>query len=60
MCKVVWTIEADLAAGELLYITGDPIVLGCWDPETAILMSPTEQANLWKAEVKVCVSFCSY
>ncbi|XP_015900787.3 ribonuclease E/G-like protein, chloroplastic isoform X3 [Ziziphus jujuba] len=53
MCKVVWTIEADLAVGELLYITGDPIVLGRWDPKMAILMSPAEHANSWKAEVKI-------
>ncbi|KAK9285682.1 hypothetical protein L1049_024881 [Liquidambar formosana] len=53
LCKVVWTIEADLADGELLYITGDPKVLGSWEPEMAILMSPTEHANLWKAEVKI-------
>ncbi|KAF3964959.1 hypothetical protein CMV_010812 [Castanea mollissima] len=52
-CNVVWTIEADLRAGELLYITGDPVVFGCWEPEMAILMSPTEHANLWKAEAQL-------
>ncbi|XP_059449230.1 ribonuclease E/G-like protein, chloroplastic isoform X1 [Corylus avellana] len=51
--RIVWTIEADLTAGQLLYITGDPDVLGSWDPEMAILMSPTEHTNLWKAEVKM-------
>ncbi|KAM1822182.1 hypothetical protein ACFX1X_024625 [Malus domestica] len=53
MCKIVWTIEADLEAGQFLYITGDPTVLGCWEPGIAILMSPTEHTNLWKAEVKI-------
>ncbi|XP_034206647.1 ribonuclease E/G-like protein, chloroplastic isoform X2 [Prunus dulcis] len=53
MCKIVWTIEADLAAGEFLYITGDPTILGCWEPEIAMLMSPTEHTNLWKAEVRI-------
>ncbi|KAM1218664.1 hypothetical protein ACFX15_045064 [Malus domestica] len=53
MCKIVWTIEADLQAGQFLYITGDPTVLGCWEPEIAILMSPMEHTNLWKAEVKI-------
>ncbi|KAL5794363.1 hypothetical protein ACOSP7_002957 [Xanthoceras sorbifolium] len=53
LCEVVWTIEADVAPGQLLYITGDPGVLGCWDPDMAILMSPTEDGNLWKAEVKI-------
>ena len=53
MRKLVWTVETDLEAGQLLYLTGDPAALGCWEPEMAILMSPTEHANLWKAEVKV-------
>ncbi|KAF8409769.1 hypothetical protein HHK36_005848 [Tetracentron sinense] len=54
LCKVLWTVEADLADGQLLYITGDPIALGCWEPESAVLMSPSsEHANLWKTEVKV-------
>lgn len=53
LCEIVWTVEADLEAGQLLYITGDPSVLGCWEPDMAILMSPTEHENLWKAEVKV-------
>ncbi|CBI28473.3 unnamed protein product, partial [Vitis vinifera] len=53
LCKVIWTIEADLEDGQLLYITGDPNVLGCWEPDMAVLMSPTEHTNLWKAEVKI-------
>ncbi|CAB4274557.1 unnamed protein product [Prunus armeniaca] len=53
MYKIVWTIAADLAAGEFLYITGDPTILGCWEPDIAILMSPTEHTNLWKAEVGI-------
>ncbi|XP_062107107.1 ribonuclease E/G-like protein, chloroplastic isoform X2 [Humulus lupulus] len=52
-CKVVLTIETDLKAGQLLYVTGDPIALGCWDLEMAVLMSPTEHANLWRAEVEI-------
>lgn len=51
--EVVWTVEADLAEGQLLYISGEPVALGCWKPETAILMSPTEHANIWVAEVKI-------
>lgn len=58
LCEVVWTVEADLAAGQLLYITGDPIVLGCWQPEMAVLLCPTEHENLWKAEVKVILHSC--
>lgn len=53
LCEVVWTVEADLAAGQLLYVTGDPISLGGWQPDMAIQMCATEQAKLWKTEVKV-------
>ncbi|XP_068636891.1 ribonuclease E/G-like protein, chloroplastic [Aristolochia californica] len=54
LCKVLWSIEADIADGQLLYVTGDPLSLGCWEPEMAILMSPSsEQSNLWKTEIKV-------
>eukprot|EP00257_Ricinus_communis_P019196 XP_015578112.1 ribonuclease E/G-like protein, chloroplastic [Ricinus communis] len=53
LCTVVWTVEADLTAGQLLYITGEPISLGGWQPEMALLMCPTEHANLWTTEVKI-------
>uniref|UniRef100_A0A0R0L011 CBM20 domain-containing protein n=1 Tax=Glycine max TaxID=3847 RepID=A0A0R0L011_SOYBN len=53
LCKIIWTVEADLEDGHLLYITGDPAVLGCWKPNMAVLMSPTEDANTWKAEFQI-------
>ena len=53
LCKIIWTVEADVEDGHLLYITGDPAVLGCWKPKKAVLMSPTEHANVWKAEFQV-------
>ncbi|XP_045829250.1 ribonuclease E/G-like protein, chloroplastic isoform X4 [Trifolium pratense] len=53
LCKIVWTVEANLEDGHLLYITGDPAVLGCWKPNMALLMSPTEHANIWKAESQI-------
>lgn len=53
LCELVWTVEADLAPGQLLYVTGDPVVLGCWDPEMAILMHPISHPNLWEAQVTV-------
>ncbi|TKY56428.1 Ribonuclease E/G protein [Spatholobus suberectus] len=53
LCKIIWTVEADLEDGHLLYITGDPAVLGCWKPHMALLMSPTEHANIWKAEFQI-------
>lgn len=46
ICKIVLTIEFDLEDGHLLYIIGDPVVLGCWKQNTAILMSHTEHANI--------------
>ncbi|KAF6153815.1 hypothetical protein GIB67_001048 [Kingdonia uniflora] len=53
-CKVLWAIEADLADGQLVYITGDPVTLGSWKQEMAIRMSSSaEHSNLWKTEVKV-------
>ncbi|GLT51136.1 hypothetical protein SLA2020_245660 [Shorea laevis] len=53
LCKIVWIMEADVEEGQYLYITGDPVALGCWEPEIAILMSPTGQTNIWRAEVKI-------
>lgn len=53
LCKIIWTVEADLEDGQLLYLTGDPAVLGCWKLNMAVLMSPTEHANIWKAEFQV-------
>jgi len=53
LCKIIWTVEADLEDGHLLYLTGDPAVLGCWKPNMAVLLSPTEHANIWKAEFPV-------
>lgn len=58
-CDVVWTVEADLGAGQILYITGDPISLGGWQQEIALRMYPTEQANLWKTEAKVNIPSCN-
>ncbi|WOK98136.1 ribonuclease E/G-like protein, chloroplastic isoform X1 [Canna indica] len=52
--KVLWSIEADVMDGYLLFITGDPISLGCWDPEMAIHLSRyKEHDNLWMTEIKV-------
>ncbi|XP_014504429.1 ribonuclease E/G-like protein, chloroplastic [Vigna radiata var. radiata] len=53
LCKVIWTVEADLEDGHLLYLTGDLAVLGCWKPNMAVLLSPTEHANIWKAEFPI-------
>uniref|UniRef100_A0A2P2LE59 Uncharacterized protein MANES_12G064500 n=1 Tax=Rhizophora mucronata TaxID=61149 RepID=A0A2P2LE59_RHIMU len=52
-CEVVWTVEADLAPGQHLYLTGDPFVLGSWQPERAIQMSPSDHGNTWRADVEL-------
>lgn len=54
LCKVVWAIEAELADGQVLYVTGDPFALGCWEPDMAIPMTPClENSNVWKAEIRI-------
>jgi len=58
LCKIIWTVEADLEDGHLLYLTGDLAVLGCWKPNMAVLLSPTEHANIWKAEFPVILADC--
>ncbi|KAK4796566.1 hypothetical protein SAY86_028892 [Trapa natans] len=52
-CEILWIVEAELADGQLLYVTGDPAELGGWKPDMAMLMSQTSHSNLWKAEIKV-------
>ncbi|KAJ3693195.1 hypothetical protein LUZ60_008675 [Juncus effusus] len=54
LCRVIWSIEADLLNGSVIFLTGDPVSLGCWDPDLAISFSPSLQdTNLWEAEIKV-------
>ncbi|CAM8957560.1 unnamed protein product [Rhodiola kirilowii] len=53
LCKIVWIVEAELKDDQLLYVTGDITDLGCWNTEMAILMEPTEDTNIWKAEAEV-------
>ncbi|XP_020109787.1 ribonuclease E/G-like protein, chloroplastic isoform X1 [Ananas comosus] len=54
LCKVVWTVEADVLDRYLIFITGDLVSLGCWEPEMAVLLFPCiENTNLWKTEIKV-------
>uniref|UniRef100_A0A7N1A8M5 CBM20 domain-containing protein n=1 Tax=Kalanchoe fedtschenkoi TaxID=63787 RepID=A0A7N1A8M5_KALFE len=53
LCKVVWIVEAELKDDQLLYVTGDITGLGCWNTELGILMEPTENTNIWRAEAEV-------
>lgn len=53
LCKVIWSLEIDLTNGRV-YLTGEPDVLGCWNPDLAIPLSPSLQmANLWETEIMV-------
>ncbi|CAH8384889.1 unnamed protein product [Eruca vesicaria subsp. sativa] len=52
-CEVVWIVEADLAPNEHLYVTGDPSLLGSWEPDCAVSMYPTGNDNEWEAKVKI-------
>ncbi|CAL9107737.1 unnamed protein product [Musa acuminata var. zebrina] len=52
--KVLWSVKADIEDGYLLFITGDPVSLGCWEPDMAIRLSRCRgHANLWTSEIKV-------
>ncbi|KAJ6806790.1 ribonuclease E/G-like protein, chloroplastic isoform X1 [Iris pallida] len=54
LCRVLWNVEADLADGQHIFITGDPVSLGCWEPGFAAPLIPSpENANLWSTEIKV-------
>lgn len=54
LCTVLWSIEADIAEGYILFVTGDPVILGCWKPSMAVVLSPSSiQANIWVTEIKV-------
>lgn len=54
LCNVLWTLEADIGDGYLIFLTGDLVSLGSWEPDMAVLLSPSkENANLWKTEIKV-------
>ncbi|XP_020267134.1 ribonuclease E/G-like protein, chloroplastic isoform X1 [Asparagus officinalis] len=51
---VVWSIEADVADGYVIFLTGDPVSLGCWEPAMGVLLSSSsEGVNVWMTEIKV-------
>lgn len=40
--------------GYLIFVTGDPVTLGCWESDMAVKLSPSvENNNVWMAEIKV-------
>ncbi|KAJ3698275.1 hypothetical protein LUZ61_001980 [Rhynchospora tenuis] len=54
LCTVLWSIETDIADGFVMYLIGDPVALGCWDPNLAIPLSRSfHTSNLWEIQIKV-------
>ena len=52
-CTVIWSIEADITDG-VVYVTGAPDSLGCWDPHQAIPFSRSlHTSNLWETQIEV-------
>jgi hypothetical protein len=53
-CTILWNLKADLQDGCLIFITGDPLTLGCWESNMAVQLAPSvESNNIWTAEIKV-------
>lgn len=62
-CTIAWYLKADVQDGYLIFITGDPVTLGCWESNMAVQLAPIENDNIWTAEIKVFLvlivkSFC--
>ncbi|PKA67037.1 Ribonuclease E/G-like protein, chloroplastic [Apostasia shenzhenica] len=54
LCKICWSIEADIGDDQLIFLTGDLASLGSWNPDMAVLLSPsTTSATLWNADIEV-------
>uniref|UniRef100_A0A0E0LTS1 CBM20 domain-containing protein n=1 Tax=Oryza punctata TaxID=4537 RepID=A0A0E0LTS1_ORYPU len=53
-CTISWNLKADVLDGYIIFVTGDPVTLGCWESDMAVQLSPSvESSNLWTAEIKV-------
>ncbi|KAG8087098.1 hypothetical protein GUJ93_ZPchr0010g7225 [Zizania palustris] len=53
-CKISWNLKADVLDGYLIFVTGDPVTLGCWESDMAVQLAPSvESSNIWTAEIKV-------
>nr|TKW09746.1 hypothetical protein SEVIR_6G122200v2 [Setaria viridis] len=52
-CTIAWNLKADVQDGYLIFITGDPVTLGCWESNMAVQLAPVENDNIWTAEIKV-------
>ncbi|XP_062193076.1 ribonuclease E/G-like protein, chloroplastic isoform X2 [Phragmites australis] len=53
-CTISWNLKADVQDGYLIFVTGDPVTLGCWESGMAVQLAPSvESNNVWTAEIKV-------
>lgn len=51
---ISWNLKADVEDGYLIFITGDPVTLGCWESNMAVQLAPSvESDNIWTAEITV-------
>ncbi|KAF7095816.1 hypothetical protein CFC21_097889 [Triticum aestivum] len=53
-CTISWSVKADVMDGYIIFITGDPVTLGCWEPDMAVQLNPSvKSSNKWTAVIKV-------
>lgn len=53
-CMISWNLKADVPDGYVIFVTGDPVTLGCWEPDMAVQLAPSvKSSNEWTAEIKV-------
>ncbi|WVZ58878.1 hypothetical protein U9M48_009101 [Paspalum notatum var. saurae] len=52
-CTISWNLKSDIQDGYLIFITGDPVTLGCWEFNMAVQLTPVKSNNMWTAEIKV-------
>ncbi|KAM3190737.1 hypothetical protein ACQJBY_068635 [Aegilops geniculata] len=53
-CTISWSVKADVMDGHIIFITGDPVTLGCWEPDMAVQLNPSvKSSNKWTAVIKV-------
>jgi hypothetical protein len=51
---ISWNLKADVLDGYIIFVTGDPVTLGCWEPDMAVQLDPSiKSKNEWTAEIKV-------
>ena len=53
-CTISWNLKADVLDGYIIFVTGDPVTLGCWEPDMAVQLDASiKSKNEWTAEIKV-------